>query len=246
MMNCRPLIACFVLTACMVVSLTGCGGGGNNTPDANQNPTAATSDPALLPTFQAALAQTAAWASTLTPPVALTPTPAVSLAPVMTGTPLAQRTGDCPSPDGYTVYERDGFCIAAPSTWEALNVDGGLAAFLNTTPGQAISLQPDWADTTAVCHLMIFITPQHDVAAYLTTSRDQVSTRTDLATLSPVAEQTLGDIGVYGYSYADKGGVQGSIYGALIDLNRLLYISIGGSDCGLSRVLPSLETLRIN
>jgi len=226
--------------------LLGCSGSANTTPGVDQRPTAATSDPALLPTFQAALAQTAAWASTLTPPAVVTPTPPLSLAPISTGTPLANRKGDCPSPDGFVVYDRDGFCISAPSTWEALNVDGGLAAFLDTTPGQAISIQPDWADTTAVCHLMIFVTPQHDVAAYLTTSHDQVATRTDLNTLSPVAEQTLGDIGVYGYSYVDKAGVQGGIYGALIDLNRLLYISIGGTDCALNRMLPSLETLRIN
>jgi hypothetical protein len=244
-MNCRPLITRLALVALTCAFLAGCGSA-NNTPGAGQNATASTSDPALLPTFQAALAQTAAWASTLTPPVAVTPTQAFSLGPISTGTPLANRTGECPVPGGYTVYERDGFCISAPTAWEVLNVDGGLAAFLNTTPGQAISIQPDWAGTTAVCHVMLFVTPEHDVAAFLWASHDQVATRTDLQTLTPVAEQPLGDIGVYGYSYTDKAGVQGSIYGALIDLNRLLYISIGGTDCALDRVLPSLETLRIN
>lgn len=245
-MNSRCLKTSLLVIGWIGVFLTGCGEGVNRTPDPNQNPTAATSDPALLPTFQAVLAQTAAWASTLTPPAAATPTQPIVLGPIATGTPLANRTGDCPSPDGYTVYERDGYCISAPSEWEALNVDGGLAAFLNTTPGQAISLQPDWADSTAVCHLMIFVTAQRDVAAFLSSSRDQIGTRADLTALTPISEQTLGDIGVYGYSYTDKAGVQGSIYGALIDLNRLLYISIGGTDCALGRLVPSLETLRIN
>jgi hypothetical protein len=126
------------------------------------------------------------------------------------------------------------------------NVDGGMAAFLQTTPGQSISIQPDWAASTAVCHLMIFVTPGHDTSVYLSATRDQLGTRTDLKALSPVAEQTLGDLGVYGFSWEDNAGVQGSTYAALIDVNHMLHIGIGGSQCPLEMLLPSIETFRVN
>lgn len=232
-----------VVLVCSI--LAGCGSTTKGTaPDTSPDRTDVTADPALLPTFQAGLAQTAAWVSTLTPPAPTAPTQAVLLAPLATGTPLSARVGECPTPGGFTVYERDGYCISAPSTWEVFNVDGGMAAFLNTTPGQAISIQPDWAETTAECHLMVYVTPEHDVAAYLSSARDQLATRADLSVLSPIAEQPIGDIGLYGFSYADTSGVQGSIYAILIDVNRLLRISIGGSNCPVDSFVPTLETMR--
>jgi hypothetical protein len=246
-MNCRVVIQKICIYTAISLILIGCGGRTNGTnPNAVQGTPVNTPDPALLSTIQAELAQTAAWASTLTPPVLSAPTQALVLAPLTTGTPLAARSGDCPAPDGYIIYERDTFCISVPDTWNVLNVDGGMAAFLNTTPGQAISIQPDWASSAAICQMMIYVTPERDVSVYLSSVRDQLATRTDLTVLSPVSELTVGDIGLYGFTYADNTGVQGTILSTLIAQNRLLRINVSGSNCVLDAMTPSLETLRVN
>lgn len=238
----------WVLNVTLVgVLLVGCDGAAKTVvPDATNDSPSPTSNPALLATLQAGLAQTAAWIGSLTAPANYPPTEIPALAPVSTGTPLAERSGVCPVPDGFAVYQREGFCISTPSTWLVFNVDGGMAAFLNTTPGQSISVQPDWANDAAVCHLLIFITAHRDVAEYLAASRDQIGSRTDLAILSPVAQQSLGDTGLYGFTWGDNAGNQGSVYAASLGPNRLVHVSLGGSNCPVDVMTPAIDTLRVN
>jgi len=204
------------------------------------------SKPASVQTYQSDIALTAAWVTTLTPAYA---PPATAQSPSETssnGTPFLQRNGNCEEQADYNVNYRQGFCLATPRSWSILNVDGGLAAFLQTTPGQSISIQPDWASSSADCHLLVFVTQAISVTAYLQPRYSEMGTRTDLVELTPLEPQLLGDIALTGYTWNDQAGGNGGVFAAMISDTRLVQISYGGSNCPIDQLLPVLETLRFN
>lgn len=162
------------------------------------------------------------------------------------GVPPAERSGACEAPEGYIVHNREGFCVAAPEAWTALNVDGGMAAVLRSTPGQAISLQPDWADSTETCNLLIYIAVESSATEHLDTRFYTFALREDLVSLSGVQMRGLAGMALPGFTWETTGGVTGGIYAAMLGPNRLLHISQSGSDCPLEEMLPVLETLRFS
>ncbi|GEM_PF-928894 len=204
-----------------------------------------TSEPMLAQTLQADVRTTAQWVATLSlaPTVTDAPLPTLDQGNAV-GTPPAQRTGPCPVPEGYMLHDRDRFCIAAPAAWVALNVDGGLAATLNTTPGQAISLRPDWATSTEVCHLMVYVAAEASATQHLATRHAEFSARPDLNSLSPVMLYSLGGLLIPGFTWSTGGGETGGIYADVLGANRLIHISAGGTRCPLDQLIPALETLR--
>jgi hypothetical protein len=206
-----------------------------------------TVDPALAMTLQAEAAATAAWVAQLTPVAAATDEPFPTLsAVVVAGTPPAELTGPCPVPDDYALHVRAGFCLAAPEAWTPFNVDGGLAAFLGTTPGQAISIRPDWATSPAVCDLMIYIGEGDSPLDLLRVRHDTFERRSDLAEISPVAVQPLGEIALLGFTWASTVGEAGGVFVDTVAINRLVHITYSGSQCAQEDLLPALNTLRFN
>lgn len=207
-----------------------------------------TLDPALAMTLQAAAVGTAEWVGRLTPPPTQgTEAMATLQPPEPIGTPLASRTGRCVQPEGYSLHIREGFCLAAPEGWIPLNVDGGLAASLDTTPGQAIALQPDWAASAAACTLMIYIVAGDSAAEHLEARYAEFKGRTDIVQLSPAVEvQELGTLTLPGFLWERSDGQAGGVFADMVGLNRLAHISFSGSQCPLEALLPVLETLRFN
>jgi hypothetical protein len=204
-----------------------------------------TSDPARALTLQANAEATALWLVTQTPPVELTEEQtAIPTGMEVVGTPISERTGECPVLDGYVLHNRQGFCIGAPAGWKSLNVDGGLAATLETTPGQAISLLPDWASSSSECHLMIYIAVGRSVQEHLDRRYEGIAGRRDLVTLSPIEWQSLADGAALGFSWSTVDGETGGIYAVEIGLNQVAHISQGGTLCPLNDLLPVIETLR--
>ncbi len=232
-----------------LVVLAGCGQGEQTaTPEVGDTLLpGGTSDPAIARTLQADAAVTAAWVATQ--PAFATPTdePFPTLEPVeVEGVPPAERVGPCVAPEDYEVHTREGFCLAAPSTWTVLNVDGGMAAALNTTPGQAISLQPDWADSVKICNVMIYIAAEHSAIEHLNMRFRTFASRADLAALSGVQMRALGGMALPGFTWESTGGGTGGIYAAMLTPSHLLHISRSGSQCPLEDLLPVLETLRFS
>jgi hypothetical protein len=204
-----------------------------------------TSDPARALTLQANTEATALWLTTQTPPVEATEEQtAIPANGVVSGTPLSERVGECQTPEGYVRHTRQGFCIGAPEGWKSLNVDGGVAATLKTTPGQAISLQPDWAASSSECHLMIYVTTGRSVLEHLLGRYEGIAGRNDLVTLSPIEWQSLGDGTALGFTWSAIDGETGGIYVVEVGANQLAHISQGGTLCPLSDLLPVIETLR--
>lgn len=204
-------------------------------------------DPALAATLQAEAAATAAWAAQLTPfPVQVdTPLPTFSRVGV-TGVSPIERTGSCPVSEGFVLHVRLGFCISAPEAWTVYNVDGGLAASLGTTPGQAISLRPDWAGEAFVCDLMVYIAAGDSPPEQLQIHYDEYRSRADLAELSPVTVQTLGEMAMPGFTWELKSGESGGIFIDAVGVNRLAHINYGGSRCPQVDLEPVLNTLRFS
>lgn len=237
------------LVVVVVVALAGCGEGQPLATSASgsQEVPDATSNPVVSRTLQADAAMTAAWLMTLTPVMTPTNEPFPTAEPAnLAGTPPVDRTGACPVPEGFVLHNRAGFCLGAPSSWTVLNVDGGMAAFLKTTPGQAISLQPEWAESSTVCHLLIYISAEESAIGHLEPRYTEFASRSDVQELSPIRMQSLGEIGMLGFLWVATSGESGGAYAAMLGPNRLLHISYSGSDCSLDRLLPVLETLRIN
>jgi hypothetical protein len=160
------------------------------------------------------------------------------------GTPPANRVGNCPVPDGSILHARDGFCIASPATWVILNVDGGLASTLNTTPGRAISLRPDWASSSSICHILIYVANEASPKNHLDIRNAEFATRSDLNYLSPIQDQALGEMSLLGFSWIGASGETGAIYAALLGVNRLLHVSFGGTQCLQESLISTLNTLR--
>lgn len=204
-----------------------------------------TSDPARALTLQANAEATALWLTTQTPPVESTEEPTAIPAGVEeSGTPISARVGECHLPEGYVLHTRQGFCLGAPAGWTSFNVDGGVAATLETTPGQAISLQPDWAATAAECHLMVYLTAGQSVQENLDRRYAGIAGRGDLVTLSPIEWQSLGDGAALGFTWSTVEGETGGVYAVDLGLNQVAHISQGGTLCPLADLLPVIETLR--
>jgi hypothetical protein len=233
-----------------IMMLTSCNQGPSTTaPDdvGSSHAFAETPDPAIARTLQAEAAMTAAWLLTLTPAV---PTPTEAASPTieaanMVGTPMASRTGDCPIPGGYVLQDREGFCLSTPSSWVIFSVDGGVAGFLKTTPGQAISLQPDWAQSSEVCSLLIYVSTEVSAAEHLATRHQQFASRADIQEITPVQAFAVGEMGMPGFMWRSEGGESGAIYADVVGPGRLLHISYGGTSCSQDDLLPVLDMLRI-
>ncbi|NDJ53983.1 MAG: hypothetical protein GYB68_12995, partial [Chloroflexi bacterium] len=159
------------------IGLAACGG----PPEGPLEPSAtlplnAREDASEAQTLQAGAALTADWIDNLaaqTPTADLTPT--ATFEPVA-GVSAAERSGPCVAPEGFNLEQRQGFCIAAPESWRVLNVDGGLAAGLNTTPGQTISFRPPWASESSVCSLLIYIANQTSNFEHLVNRYERIET----------------------------------------------------------------------
>lgn len=235
----------------MLLALTGCRGNGAP-PDGSSlqgdDAFVSTSDPALSQTLQAQAAATAAQvaegAATSTPTTEPLPTLEATSPPV--GTPLASLTGPCETPAGFTLHVRDSFCIAAPESWTPLNVDGGLAASLDTTPGQAIGLRPGWAEDADICTLMIYVTSGSSALENLDGSYTSFQNRAEIAELSAIDVWPVGDLAMTGFTWAYNDGESGGVYADVISPNRLVRISFSGQQCPADNLIPVLSTLRFN
>jgi len=241
------LLLCLVV---LVLTLVGCKKEDQSsaTPEAvkSLNILGDTPDPAIARTLQAEVAMTAAWLLTLTPDALPTgePTPTFE-SPSSVGTPMADRAGACPIPPGFALQDREGFCLATPKTWVIFNIDGGMAGFLKTTPGQAIGLQPDWARSTVECGLLIYVSSEDPVAEHLGIRHRQFASQKDFE-VSPIQAYALGEIGLVGFTWTNENGDSGAVYADMVGPGRLLHISFDGSNCLPASVLPVLETLRID
>ncbi len=214
-------------------------------PAADPNPALnSTADPAFAQTLQADVQATAASVATLpiTPTATDEPLPTFD-ASAVEGVPASERRGECPVPEGYVLHSRQGFCLAAPATWLPYNIDGGMAVALNTTPGQAISLRPDWASTVEVCHLLIYIAAESSALAHLEVRHAEFAARTDLQALSPVILLSAGGMALPGFTWIGPGDDSGAIYADMLGSNRIVHISLGGTQCSPDRLSPVLETL---
>lgn len=161
------------------------------------------------------------------------------------GDPLASRTGPCPQPEGLVVQHRLGFCVSTPEDWDIANVDGGLAATLNTTPGQAISIQPDSTESPGVCNLTIYIAAEMSPQGHLETRHAEFEDQAATTSLSAIAVRPLGSLALPGFTWV-MGNVSGSVYADVVGAGRIAHISFSGTDCPVDPLLPVLETLRFN
>lgn len=209
---------------------------------------ASTADPVVARTLQSNTEATAAWL--LTQPAYSTPTeePFPTVEPVeVEGVPPAQRTGPCEAPaDDYVIHTREGFCLSAPANWKVMNVDGGMAASLRTTPGQAIALQPDWAAQPEICNLLIYTSVEPSAIEHLNTRFYTFAGQSNLTALTGVQMVGLGGMALAGFTWETTGGATGGVYAAMLGPNRLLHISLDGTDCLPEALEPVLETLRFD
>jgi hypothetical protein len=161
------------------------------------------------------------------------------------GQPPAQRTGDCSVPEGFTLHQRTGFCVAAPAEWLAWNVDGNSVVALNTTPGQVVSFKPPWADEVSICRLMIYIASEDSLDDHLARRHAAFASSPVYESVGPVAPASLGGLSVMGFWWQSAGdGGKGGVYAATLGPGRLVHISYGGSRCPYENLEPVLETLR--
>lgn len=205
-----------------------------------------TPDSGVAQTLQAEVALTAAYIATLNPLA----TPTSSVLPTFDmaqaqGTPISQLIGLCPLIDGYMLHIREGFCISAPENWVILNVDGGLAASLSTTPDRAIFIQPDWATSNQMCNLFIYIASESSAAAHLQTRHTELSTSQVQAQITDVSVRQLGDLKFPGFFWTMPDGSTGAAFSDMIGLNELLHISFSGTQCTAADLTPVINTLRI-
>jgi hypothetical protein len=225
-----------------VLSVTGC------QPDAPPSPTPnpdifTTQDAGLQPTLQADIQATAAAFEQTPAPTA--PAAATLPAGTLEGTPIGQRTGDCPQPEGYELHFRQGFCVAAPTDWTILNVDGGLAAFWGTTPGRAIGIQPAWAAEPEVCELTIYIAPAPSASVHLASRFEEFQNRATLDELAPETIENPEGLAILGFRW-QSGERGGAVYAGDVGQGRIVHISRTGTDCPRDAFLPIIDTLRIN
>ncbi len=242
-----------VVMTLILVALVSCAAPDNETaiPVIDDQPTIMlpenTPDSLIVKTLQAGAELTAEWVGeqNVAPRPTDEPFPTIASVPVEGVAPI-ERVAPCEVPDGFTLHDREGFCLAAPSDWKSWNVDGGLAAFLQTTPGAAVSLQPSWAESTLACNLMVYISIGSTPSNYLESQYVQFSRRDDLESLSVAKMQSLGGLALPGYTWIGQDGSSGGLYTALVGTNRLVVISLGGTQCPLDDLLPVIETLRFD
>jgi hypothetical protein len=160
------------------------------------------------------------------------------------GLPPAAFTGPCPVPEGYRLYSRQGFCIAAPGDWIAYNVDGSGTAPLNTTPGQAISFQPSWAASADECHLTIFIADEESADAHVEHYHAAFAGRTDIASLTATRMQSLAGMALPGFTWTGSDGATGGVFAGVLGERRVVHISFGGSACSQGDLEAAIGTLR--
>lgn len=202
-----------------------------------------TNNPFLSMTLQAEVKSTAIILLPAGTPTATSPasgTPALSALI----TPIPLMYGACSLPDNYSLQVRQGFCIAIPQSWSVLNIDGGMASTLHTTPGQAISIRPDWADLATVCNMLIYIASEPTESYHLQTRYNEIALNIGLSEITPIAILELGGNPVVGFQWADASET-GGIYALSLGLNRLLHISHRGSDCAIDRLNEVFTTFRI-
>lgn len=244
----QPL--CLALAASCALMLAACRGGEDGeatAPASKPGDFGGTTDPELAQTLQAVAAGTAAWVAELEQEATAAPTPV----PTLEGMPedavtLGRLTGECETPPGYRLHMLDVFCIAAPEGWRSLNIDGGVAASLNTTPGQAIGLRPDWAAESDVCSILLYVTEGESSVEHLESMYQGFEGRADITELSPITVQSLGDLSVPGFTWASSSGESGGVYADVLGLSRIVHVSHSGTQCPIEDVLPVLQTLRFN
>jgi hypothetical protein len=205
-----------------------------------------TQDPAVAATLQADLAATAAQLSTLAP----LPTPTDAPFPTFdtsqaSGTPITQLTGICPVPDGYIVHSREEFCVASPALWVPLNVDGGLAIALNTTPGKTLFLQPDWAASSDVCQIFLYTARDETVETHLNIRHAELADDNGATQLTDITVQTIGILAMPGFLWTLPDGSSGGTFADRLGPNRIIHISFGGSQCPITELEPVINTLRL-
>lgn len=204
-----------------------------------------TADPTRLGTVQAEAAMTAAWVGTRqaerVTPTAPPPTPEPIL---IDATPASQLIGECPTFSDGELHIRGSFCIAAPAGWTALNFDGGLAGQLGTTPGQAITLEPPWADSALICQLTIYVIPGVSALEHLNSRYVEFQNIASIDSLGRIQNIALAEIAVVGFTYG--GQRPGGVYAADIGNGETVHIGHRGNNCPINDLLPVLQTLRFN
>jgi hypothetical protein len=207
----------------------------------------ATVDPSLSDKLQQDIALTAQLLTTLTPP-----SPSTSAPPLLTtiplenaGTPLGGRVGTCPIPAGFVLQELLGYCVSTPSDWAVFNIDGGMAGNLKSTPGQAISIQPSWAQSSDDCSMIIYVAHGVTLDSHLRESYVEFSNRRDLNAVSTLGPVSVGTLAFIGFNWSGE-SVSGGVYAAPIRINTILHLSYGGTNCPLEQLVPVIETLRFN
>jgi hypothetical protein len=239
----------FYWTFCVLTlsAMLNSGCGGSNDPTNESLPGTpdfeTTADPLRALTLQADVQATAVGLATLAPVATPTPAglPAFDMTPAQ-GTPPAGRIGECPVPDGYELHFREGFCVSAPQNWTPLNVDGGPATSLGTTPGQAIQLLPDWAPDSNVCHLLIYIRTGETSEDHLQSRYAEFAAHNQEA-LTPIVMRSVAGMAMPGFVWGVE-GAGGGIFADALGPNRLVHISYGGTVCPIEQLTPVLETLR--
>lgn len=207
-----------------------------------------TTDPTLVGTVRASAEETAQWIGTSQPATLVAtdePFPTV-LAQVVDGADPATLRGECEASDGSALHARQGFCVVAPEDWVPLNIDGGLAIALGTTPGQALTLRPAWAADTSMCQLTLYIFADVSAEQHLQRRHEEFGRRGDLDRLTPVQSRALAGMSLFGFSWGAFSGRDGSVYAAALDDLRAIHISFGGTDCSADDLAPVLESLRFN
>lgn len=162
----------------------------------------------------------------------------------VSGLPPAVFTGSCPTPEGFRLYTRQGFCISAPQDWFAYNMDGGVAISLNTTPGQAISFQPVRDGSPEDCYLTIYIATEESIENHLTQRHEAFAEQVDIAALTPIQVRLLADMALPGFTWASNDGESGGIFADVLGIRRIVHISFRGTACAQDDLESIIETLR--
>ncbi len=204
-----------------------------------------TADPTRLATVQAEAAMTAAWVGTLQADQ-MTPTaPLPTLVPVaLDATPASQLVGECPTFSDGERHIRGTFCISTPAGWTALNFDGGLAGILGTTPGQAITLEPPWAESSLICQLTVYILTNATALEHLNSRYAEFQRNASIDNLGRIQAQAVADIAMFGFTYG--GQRPGAVFAADINRGETVHVGYRGSNCPQEDLLPVLRTLRFN
>ena len=217
-------------------------------PESTLSPELVTADPAAAATLQAEAAATAAWVGALSPAPTATDEPFPTLArDAVEGLPAVSLVGagECPVPAGFTEHVRSGFCLSAPEGWTSYNMDAGVAATLGTTPGQTLSLRPDWAESASTCDFTVYLAGGESPYIPLEARYREFRERSDLTSLSALDMQSFGTLALPGFRWESQEGASGGIFVDTVGVNRLLFVSFSGMQCAPEDLAPAFNTLRI-